>query len=240
MMLHKQKILTQGKAKTLYTTEDPTRLILEFRDDTSAFNGEKKQAFAQKGSINNQISFFIMHKLSEAGIETHIEKQLGPSEIVVKNLDMIRVEAVIRNKAAGSICRRLGLEQGLEFASPLFELFLKDDALGDPLLRDEHAITLGFANSEQIAQIKALSFKINDILVPLFHQAQICLVDFKLEFGVYEGRLVLGDEFSPDGCRLWDMQTGKILDKDRFRQGLDGLIQSYQEVAERLKINVSV
>ena len=153
---------------------------------------------------------------------------------------MIPLEAVIRNKAAGSICRRLGVEQGLNFSSPLFELFLKDDALGDPLLRDEHAIALGFATAQQIADIKALSFKVNDILVPLFAKAQISLVDFKLEFGLYEGRLVLGDEFSPDGCRLWDINTGKILDKDRFRQGLDGLVQSYQEVAERLNVNASV
>lgn len=235
-MEQKKQVIAQGKTKTLYATDDVSRVIMEFRDDTTAFNNQKKQSFAHKGAVNNQINFFIMSKLEQAGIETQVEKLLSDNQTLVKALNMIPIEAVVRNKAAGSVCQRLGLEKGQPFAMPLFELFLKNDALGDPLIRDEHAIACNWATQAQITAIKQQSLNVNAVLAPVFEQVGIELIDFKLEFGVYETRLILGDEFSPDSCRLWEKDSGRILDKDRFRQDLGNLMTAYQEVAQRLGI----
>lgn len=180
-----------------------------------------------------------MDKLSQAGIETHFEKLLTPNEVLVKKLDMIPVECVIRNYAAGSLCRRLGLEEGLALTPPTFELFFKDDALGDPMVNESQAITLGWATAKQLEQMKTLTYQVNDVLKALFLDGDMLLVDFKLEFGIFKDRIVLGDEFSPDGCRLWDKNTKKKLDKDRFRQGLGDVVEAYEEVAQRLGIDLS-
>ena len=237
--MSKQALLYTGKAKSVYETDNPDHLILVFRDDASAFNGEKIEQLDRKGKVNNLFNAFIMQKLADAGIETHFEELLSPNEVLVKKLDMIPVECVIRNYAAGSLCRRLGVEEGKQLTPPTFELFFKDDALGDPMVNESQAIALGWANEDQLAKMKALTYQVNDVLTKIFDQGNMILVDFKLEFGVFHDRIVLGDEFSPDGCRLWDKETKKKLDKDRFRQGLGGVVEAYEEVAARLGIDLS-
>lgn len=234
--MQKQQLLYKGKAKSVYETEDTDYLILHFRDDTSAFNGERVEQLARKGQVNNRFNAFIMEKLSDAGIETHFEKQLSEDEVLVKRLQMIPVECVVRNYAAGSLVRRLGLEEGQELTPPTFELFFKDDALGDPMVNESLSISLGWATAEQLEQMKALTYQVNDVLKALFAEGDLLLVDFKLEFGVFKDRIVLGDEFSPDGCRIWDKETKKKLDKDRFRQSLGDVIEAYEEVAQRIGV----
>ncbi|RWU11542.1 phosphoribosylaminoimidazolesuccinocarboxamide synthase [Pseudidiomarina gelatinasegens] len=235
--MEKRTELYRGKAKTVFTTDNPERLILQFRNDTSAFDGEKVEQLERKGMVNNKFNNFIMAKLEAAGIPTQLDKVLSETETLVKKLDMIPVECVIRNFAAGSLVRRLGVTEGQALNPPTFEQFLKNDALHDPLINESLAISFGWATAEQLAQMKALTFKVNDVLLKLFDDAGMLLVDFKLEFGVDgDGQIVLGDEFSPDGCRLWDKETRKKLDKDRFRQGLGGVVEAYEEVAARLGV----
>ena len=235
-----QKIdeLYAGKAKTVYTTEDKDKLILFFRNDTSAFDGEKIEQLDRKGMVNNRFNAFIMQKLQEGGVPTHFEKLLNDQESVVKRLDMIPVECVVRNIATGSIVRRLGVQDGLELEPPTFEFFLKNDALHDPMINDYHILSFKWASQEEIDTMKALTFKVNGILKKLFLDAGMLLVDYKLEFGRFNGKLYLGDEFSPDGCRLWDAKTRNKLDKDRFRQGLGGVVEAYEEVAHRLGVSL--
>ncbi|WP_297924798.1 phosphoribosylaminoimidazolesuccinocarboxamide synthase [uncultured Agitococcus sp.] len=235
--MEKRELLYTGKAKSVYTTDNPDYLVLVFRDDTSAFDGKKVEQLARKGRVNNTFNAFIMQKLAEAGIETHFEKLITPNEVLVKRLTMIPVECVVRNYAAGSLCRRLGVTEGLELNPPTFELFLKNDALGDPMINESHVRSFAWATEAQLARMKELSFAVNDVLKGLFAEGNMLLVDFKLEFGVFHDRIVLGDEFSPDGCRLWDKETRKKLDKDRFRQGLGEVVEAYEEVGRRLGIN---
>jgi len=230
------KLLYAGKAKSVYTTDDPDRLRLQFRDDTSAFDGEKKAQLARKGMVNNKFNAFIMQKLEAAGVPTHFERLISDTESEVKRLEMIPLECVVRNMTAGSLCRRLGLEEGREINPPTFELFLKNDALHDPMVNESHALAFGWASDAELARMRLLTFKINDVLKVLFRNAGLLLVDYKLEFGRFHGEVMLGDEFTPDGCRLWDAQTRKKLDKDRFRQGLGGVVEAYEEVAQRLGI----
>ena len=232
--MEKRDEVYKGKAKSVYKTDDPQSLILVFRNDTSAFDGKKVEQLDRKGMVNNKFNAFIMEKLAATGIETHFIKLLNDQECLVKNLKMLPVECVVRNISAGSLCRRLGVEEGLDLNPPTFEFFLKNDALGDPMINDYHIQSFGWASAEQIEQMKALTFEVNNVLKQLFLDGGMLLVDYKLEFGVYEGRVVLGDEFSPDGCRLWDKDTRKKLDKDRFRQGLGDVVESYEEVGLRL------
>ena len=234
--MEKRELLYTGKAKSVYTTDEADYLILVFRDDTSAFDGKRIEQLARKGRVNNVFNAFIMQKLAEAGIETHFERLLNPNEVVVKKLDMIPVECVVRNFAAGSLVRRLGVTEGLELNPPTFELFLKNDALGDPMVNESHVKSFGWATEDQLARMKELSFQVNSVLKELFSAGNMLLVDFKLEFGVFHDRIILGDEFSPDGCRLWDKDTRKKLDKDRFRQGLGDVVEAYEEVGHRLGI----
>ncbi|MGR6034830.1 MAG: phosphoribosylaminoimidazolesuccinocarboxamide synthase [Candidatus Nitrosoglobus sp.] len=234
MLIEKQLKLYSGKAKTVYTTDDPTWLILHFRDDTSAFDGRKIEQFTRKGEINNKFNAFIMGKLAEAGIPTHFERLLNAQESLVKRLEMFPIECVVRNIATGSLCRRLGVQEGLDLDPPVFEFFLKNDELHDPMINEYHIRTFRWASMEQVEGMKEYTFKINDILKRLFLDAGLLLVDYKLEFGDFQGQLVLGDEFTLDGCRLWDVETREKLDKDRFRHGLGGLIEAYEEVAQRL------
>lgn len=228
--------LYRGKAKTVYTTENPELLILEFRNDTSAFDGQRIEQLDRKGMINNKFNYFIMTKLKEAGIPTQVEQLLSDNEVLVKKLTMVPVECVVRNRAAGSLVRRLGVEEGLVLNPPTFELFLKNDALHDPMVNEYHCQSFGWATEAQLDQMKVLSFKINHILTEIFDKAGLILVDYKLEFGLFNGEIVLGDEFSPDGCRLWEKETLKKMDKDRFRQGLGGVIEAYEEVAQRIGV----
>ena len=230
------ELLYQGKAKSAYSTDDPDLLVLQFRDDTSAFDGEIIEQLSEKGAINNQFNAFIMARLSEAGIPTHFLERLNATDALVKRLDMIPVECVVRNKAAGSLVRRLGIEEGLNFDPPLFELFLKNDVLHDPMITEHHVEAFGWATRDEMARMHELTLQTNTVLKTMFDEAGLQLVDFKLEFGRFRGEIVLGDEFSPDGCRLWDKVTGEKKDKDRFRQKLGGVLEAYREVAERLGI----
>jgi phosphoribosylaminoimidazole-succinocarboxamide synthase len=229
-------LLYQGKAKSAYLTEDPDRLVLKFRDDTSAFDGEIIEQLSEKGAINNQFNAFIMTQLADAGIPTHFIERLTATDALVKRLDMIPVECVVRNRAAGSLVRRLGVDEGIEFNPPLFELFLKNDALHDPMITEHHVEAFSWATREEMARMHELTLETNAVLNRLFDEAGLTLVDFKLEFGRFHGDIVLGDEFSPDGCRLWDKATGEKKDKDRFRQKLGGVLDAYREVGERLGI----
>ena len=231
--------LYSGKAKSVFNTDDQDRLVLHFRDDTSAFDGEKKESLARKGMVNNKFNAFIMTKLEQAGIPTHFEELLSDDQSLVKRLDMIPVECVVRNIAAGSICRRLGVKEGLDLNPPTFEFFLKNDELHDPMINDYHIRAFGWASEQEVARMKELTFQVNDVLKKLFSDAGLLLVDYKLEFGRFHGGLVLGDEFTPDGCRLWDAQTREKLDKDRFRQNLGNVIEAYEEVARRLGVDLS-
>lgn len=235
--MEKRNQLYAGKAKSVFATDDPDRLVIVFRNDTSAFDGQKVEQLERKGMVNNKLNAFIMGKLQAAGIPTHFEALLGDQEALVKRLDMIPLECVVRNVAAGSLCRRLGVKEGLELDPPTFELFLKNDALHDPMVNEYHARAFGWASDEQLETMKALTFRVNGVLKGLFAEAGMILVDYKLEFGLFKGEVVLGDEFSPDGCRIWDADTREKLDKDRFRQDLGNVIESYELVGHRLGIN---
>ena len=230
------QLLNRGKAKSLYLSDDPGLLIMEFRDDTSAFDGRKVESLARKGMVNNRFNAFIMQHLEQTGVATHFKALLSPTESLVSRMDMLPIECVVRNISAGSLCRRLGVAEGLDLDPPTFEFFLKNDELHDPMINASHIRTFGWASDTQIDRMQALTKRVNAALKPLFADAGLLLVDYKLEFGVRDGEVVLGDEFSPDGCRLWDAQTRTKLDKDRFRQGLGGVIEAYEEVAGRLGI----
>ena len=236
--MQKHAELYRGKAKTVYTTDNPDLLILEFRNDTSALDGERIEQFDRKGMVNNKFNHFIMGKLEAAGIPTQMERLLSDTEILVKKLDMVPVECVIRNHAAGSLVKRLGVEEGMVLNPPIFDLFLKNDAKHDPMINESYCETFGWVSRENLAEMKRLSYIANDVLSRLFDDAGLILVDFKLEFGLYKGQVVLGDEFSPDGSRLWDKETLDKMDKDRFRQSLGGLIEAYEEVARRLGVKL--
>lgn len=232
--MEKREELYAGKAKSVYTTDDPDRVIMVFRNDTSAFDGKRIEQLDRKGMVNNKFNAFIMTKLQAAGIPTHFEALLSDNEVLVKKMQMIPVECVVRNLAAGSLVRRLGVQEGLELTPPTFELFLKNDALGDPMVNESHVQSFGWATPEQLARMKELTFKINAVLKELFASGNMLLVDFKVEFGLFKGEVILGDEFSPDGCRLWDKDTREKLDKDRFRQNLGNVVESYELVGNRL------
>lgn len=232
--MEKREQLYAGKAKSIFGTDDPDHVIMLFRNDTSAFDGKRVEQLDRKGMVNNKFNAFIMTKLQEAGIPTHFVKQLSDTESLVKTMKMIPVECVVRNLAAGSLVRRLGVQEGLELNPPTFELFLKNDALGDPMVNEYHVQSFGWATPEQMARMKELTFKINAVLKDLFAAGNMLLVDFKVEFGIHKGEVILGDEFSPDGCRLWDKDTREKLDKDRFRQNLGNVVESYELVGQRL------
>tara|TARA_B100001013_G_scaffold91201_1_gene50768 strand:+ start:134 stop:850 length:717 start_codon:yes stop_codon:yes gene_type:complete len=235
--LEKGKLINSGKAKSLYESSNPDFYIMHYRDDTSAFDGVKKESLKGKGETNNKFNAFIMKILEKEGVPTHFEELLSDTESLVKKLDMVPVECVIRNVTAGSICKRLGLEEGLDLDPPTFEFFYKDDELHDPMINDYHIKSFGWASEEQIEEMKIKTFQVNQILKSLFSKAGMILVDYKLEFGSFKGELLLGDEFTPDGCRVWDSETREKLDKDRFRQDLGNVVESYQTIAKKLGNN---
>lgn len=235
-----EKKLYEGKAKILYETENQNQLIQYFKDDATAFNNVKKDVIADKGVLNNVISEFIMLKLAENGVPTHFVKRLDERRQLVKRAKIIPLEAIVRNIAAGTMAKRLGIEEGSELLDSVFEICYKDDSLHDPLINEDHAVNvLRVIDREKMAKIKDLALKVNKILQKIFLDAKIILVDFKLEFGFDEnGEIMLADEVSPDSCRLWDIETKQKLDKDVFRRDLGDLITVYQEVARRLGINI--
>lgn len=228
--------LYAGKAKSVYLTEPSNLLIMHFRNDTSAFDGEKVAQLERKGMVNNKFNAFIMQELEKQGVKTHFEKLLSDDESVVKKLDMIPVECVVRNIATGSLCKRLGVEDGLDLVPPTFEFFLKDDERHDPMINEYHIRSFGWATQDEIDHMIANTFRVNEILGDLFGKNGMLLVDFKLEFGRHDGELLLGDEFTPDGCRIWDSDTRRKMDKDRFRRNLGGVVEAYEEVAHRIGV----
>ncbi len=228
--------LYEGKAKKVFATEDPALLIVSYKDDATAFNGQKRGTIRGKGVINNQMSNALMRRLEEAGIPTHFVRELNERETLVKKVTIVPLEVIVRNRSAGSFARRYGVEEGIVFSSPTIEFSYKNDALEDPLINSYHAVALGLATEAEIETIKEYSFRINDLLKAFWAECGVTLVDFKLEFGrLADGTIVLADEISPDTCRLWDSETGEKLDKDRFRRDLGGVEEAYQEIMRRLR-----
>ncbi len=231
----------EGKAKRLWTTENPNTLRMEFKNDATAFNGEKKASFENKGRLNNEISTLIYGFLERAGVATHFVRQIDATNVEVKKVTILMVEVIIRNFSAGSYCKRTGTEEGQKFSYPIIEFSYKSDELGDPLINDDYIREMGLATPEDLAHLRSSALKVNDILIEFFAQGGLKLVDFKLEFGRLVSDpsiIVLADEISPDGCRLWDLKTGAKMDKDRFRRDLGNVMEAYAEVLARLKANV--
>jgi phosphoribosylaminoimidazole-succinocarboxamide synthase len=230
----------EGKAKILYEGPEPGTLIVHYKDDTTAFNNQKKEVIDGKGVLNNRISELIFTKLNDIGVPTHFLKRLNMREQLIRAVEIVPLEVVVRNIAAGSLAKRLGLAEGTALPRSIIEFYYKNDELGDPMVSEEHITAFGWATPQEIDDMMALAIRINDFLSGLFLGIGIRLVDFKLEFGrLYEGemmRIVLADEISPDSCRLWDIKTNDKLDKDRFRRDLGGLVEAYQDVARRLGI----
>jgi len=234
----RRRQIYEGKAKILYEGPEPGTLIQYFKDDATAFNAQKKGTINGKGVINNRISEYVFTRLAHIGIPTHFIRRLNMREQLIRQVEIVPIEVVVRNVAAGSICKRLGLEEGQPLPHTLIEYCYKDDALGDPLVAEEHIACFGWATQEEMQDISSMAIRINDFMCGMFAAIGIRLIDFKLEFGrQFDGefsRIILADEISPDGCRLWDMDTGEKLDKDRFRRDLGGEVEAYQEVARRL------
>lgn len=232
--MEKLELLYEGKAKKVYTTEDPDVLIVDYKDDATAFNGIKKGTITGKGAINNKMTNFMFQMLEKAGIPTHYVQELSDRETAVKKVEIVPLEVIIRNVAAGSFSKRLGIEEGFKLLAPTLEFSYKDDDLGDPMINDYFAIAIGAATREEINKIAEYAFKINDIMKNYFLTKDIDLIDFKLEFGRYKGEIILADEISPDTCRFWDVNTHEKLDKDRFRRDMGNVEEAYEEVSSRL------
>ena len=228
-------LLYEGKAKKIYSTENENEFVVYYKDDATAFNGEKKAEIASKGILNNKISTIIFEELAKEGIESHFIKNLSDREMLVKKVEILPLEVIVRNITAGSFCKRYGVQEGIVLDTPIFEMSYKNDDLGDPLLNDDHAVALKLATREEIEFLRTQTLKINEIMKKLFLKMDLKLVDFKLEFGKdSDGKIILADEISPDTCRLWDVNTNEKLDKDRFRRDLGDLVEGYEEVLARL------
>lgn len=228
-------LLYEGKAKQIFSTENENEFIVYYKDDATAFNGEKKAEIASKGILNNKISTIMFEELAKEGIESHFIKSLSDREMLVKKVEILPLEVIVRNITAGSFCKRYGVEEGIVLDTPIFEMSYKNDDFGDPLLNDDHAVALKLATREEIDFLRTQTLKINEIMKKFFLQMDLKLVDFKLEFGKdVNGKVILADEISPDTCRLWDVNTNEKLDKDRFRRNLGDLVQGYEEVLARL------
>lgn len=233
--MEKKELLYEGKAKKVYATDDPEVLLVDYKDDATAFNGLKKGTIAGKGAINNRVTNYMMQILEKEGVKTHLVKELSARETLVKKVSIVPLEVIIRNISAGSFAKRYGVEEGIVFAEPTIEFSYKNDDLGDPLINDYHALALGLATKEEIETIKAMAFKVNDVMKKFFKNLKVDLVDFKLEFGrLSDGTIVLADEISPDTCRFWDSETHEKLDKDRFRRDLGNVEDAYNEMMKRI------
>ena len=233
--MNKLEQLYEGKAKKVFATEDPTLCIVSYKDDATAFNGQKKGTIRGKGAINNRLTNYFMQLLESKGIPTHFVEELSDTDAAVKRVEIVPLEVIIRNISAGSFAQRFGVEEGIVFSAPTIEFSYKCDALNDPLMNAYHAVALGLATWEEIDTIKKMAFAVNDALKEFWSSVGVTLVDFKLEFGrLPDGTIILADEISPDTSRLWDSQTGEKLDKDRFRRDLGGVEDAYQEVLRRV------
>lgn len=232
--MEKRKQIYEGKAKILYETDSPDYLIQYFKDDATAFNAKKRGTIQDKGIFNNKISTKIFEYLESEGIPTHFEKKLNDREMLVKRVEIVPIEVIIRNVAAGSLCRLLKLEEGLKLKEPILDFCYKADDLDDPLVSEYHVRALGWATDSEIQEIKKYTFKVNDLMAKFFLAVNLDLIDFKLEFGRFKGKIILADEMSPDTCRLWEVGTGKKMDKDRFRRDMGNVEEAYQEVLSRV------
>lgn len=232
----KKEMIYEGKAKRVFATDRDDEVLVSYKDDATAFNGVKKGTIVGKGVVNNRMSNFLMQMLEQKGIPTHYVKELSERETIVKKVEIVPLEVIIRNKACGSFSKRYGVEEGTELKCATLEFSYKNDDLGDPLINRYHALALGLASEAELAEIERLAFLINDTLIHYFQTIDIELVDFKLEFGRYQGSIILADEISPDTCRLWDIHTHSRLDKDRFRRDMGDVEEAYLEVYHRLGI----
>jgi phosphoribosylaminoimidazole-succinocarboxamide synthase len=233
--MEKLEMMYEGKAKQIFSTEKEDEIIVYYKDDATAFNGEKKGSIEDKGALNNEITSLLFEVLNEKGIETHFIKKLTEREQLCKKVEIVPLEVIVRNVAAGSMAKRLGLEEGTELKTTVFEICYKDDSLGDPLINDYHAVAIGAASFEELDTIYEITDKINEVLKEVFLNLNIKLIDFKLEFGRYKGKIILADEISPDTCRFWDATTNEKLDKDRFRRDLGNVKDAYIEILNRIK-----
>lgn len=233
--MEKLEMLYEGKAKRVYKTESPDVFWIEYKDDATAFNGEKKGTILDKGIVNNKMSAFLFEKLEAEGLPTHFIELINDREMLVKSVEILPLEVIVRNVAAGSLAKRLGLEEGTQMAETVLEFCYKNDALGDPMINDSHILAMGFATAEQLETIKNYALQINRLLKDFFISKELKLIDFKIEFGTHKGEVILADEISPDTCRLWDAKTDKKMDKDRFRRDLGDVEAVYQDVLNRIK-----
>lgn len=232
--MKKKEMLYEGKAKRVYATEDKDLVVMYYKDDATAFNGEKKAQIADKGILNNSITTMIFELLKKNGVESHFVEKLNEREQLCKKVEIVPLEVIVRNVAAGSMAKRYGIEEGLELKTTVFELSYKNDALGDPLINDYHAVAMGITTFEELKKIYAIAKKVNDTLKAFFLQQGIKLIDFKIEVGRFNGQVILADEISPDTCRFWDAKTNEKLDKDRFRRDMGNVREAYEEILKRL------
>ncbi len=224
----------EGKAKKVYATNDPDLVIVDYKDDATAFNGEKKGTISGKGVINNRMTNFMFKMLEKEGVPTHLVEEISDRETIVKKVSIVPLEVIVRNVAAGSFSKKLGIEEGTKLLQPTLEFSYKNDDLGDPFINDYYALALGLATQEEIDTISKYAFKVNDFMVKFFKELNIDLIDFKIEFGRFHDQIILADEISPDTCRFWDSTTHEKLDKDRFRRDMGGVEEAYQEIMKRL------
>ncbi|MDE6672384.1 MAG: phosphoribosylaminoimidazolesuccinocarboxamide synthase [Ruminococcus sp.] len=231
----KQEQLYEGKAKKVYATNDPDLVIVDYKDDATAFNGEKKGTISGKGVVNNRMTNFMFRMLEKEGVPTHLVEEISERETIVKKVSIVPLEVIVRNVAAGSFSKRMGVEEGRQLLTPILEFSYKNDDLGDPFINDYYALALGLATREEIDTIAKYAFKVNEFMLKFFKGLNIDLIDFKIEFGkTSDGTIILADEISPDTCRFWDSTTHEKLDKDRFRRDMGGVEEAYQEIMKRL------
>lgn len=230
----KQEQLYEGKAKKVYSTNNPDYVIVDYKDDATAFNGEKKGTIVGKGAINNKMTNYMFGMLEKEGVPTHLVEEISDRETIVKKVSIVPLEVIIRNVAAGSFSKRMGVEEGTKLLTPILEFSYKNDDLGDPFINDYYALALGLATKEEIDTISKYAFKVNEFMVNFFKKLNIDLIDFKIEFGRFHDQIILADEISPDTCRFWDSTTHEKLDKDRFRRDMGGVEEAYQEIMKRL------
>ncbi|MGN1135416.1 MAG: phosphoribosylaminoimidazolesuccinocarboxamide synthase [Oscillospiraceae bacterium] len=230
----KAEQLYEGKAKKVFATNDPDYVIVDYKDDATAFNGEKKGTIRGKGVVNNKMTNYMFKQLEEAGVPTHLVEEISDRETLVKHVEIVPLEVIVRNVAAGSFSKKLGIEEGTPLKAPTLEFSYKNDDLGDPFINDYYALGLGLATKEEIDDITKYAFKVNEFMLGFFKNIGIDLIDFKIEFGRFHGKIILADEISPDTCRFWDSKTHEKLDKDRFRRDMGGVEEAYQEMMKRI------
>lgn len=232
--IEKKEQLYEGKAKKVFATNNPDYVIVDYKDDATAFNGEKKGTIVGKGAINNKMTNYMLSLLEKEGVPTHLVEEISDRETIVKKVEIVPLEVIVRNVAAGSFSKKLGIAEGIPLKTPTLEFSYKNDELGDPFINDYYALGLGLATKEEIADITKYAFMVNDFMVKFFKKINIDLIDFKIEFGRFHGKILLADEISPDTCRFWDSTTHEKLDKDRFRRDMGGVEEAYQEMMKRI------